>query len=186
VIGLLRLPPDDPRHGSTAGYHLCHCDACKEASAAYQREKSREKARRRGKINAERKPQPALTDAEKIEALGKLDNGTSTANVAEQFGYPSAEALLFAVNRWRRQNLRPRSTIRLHETTKTTGETMSKTSKPAESASDNIEVIAAQQLREVLIGWGPCFHPVQPCDCWPDVREAIENTARVLNPGRGW
>ncbi len=209
----MRLSPDAPRRGTTTGSRSCRCEACKAATARYHRE---QRANRQGMLPD--RSMPALEDRDKRTILGKLDHGTKPEGVAQEYGYPSAAALLFSADRWRRelepQDTRWRRVPGMREAARLQKESPAfagmfgyspevrkhPEGNPGETEegpqgstagvgptveSDNIEVIAAQKLREILIAWGPCFHPVQPCDCWPDVRGAILNAARAIDPNLG-
>lgn len=208
----MRLSPDDPRHGTTSGYRRCRCEACQAATATHQRE---QRAKRQGMLPDRSMPAldnrvkriilGKLDHGTNPERVAQECGYPSAAALLFSAGRWRRE-LEPQDTRWRRvpgmretagqQGESPASAgmvgcflqVRQHaegSPDETLGAQGSPGSADPTVESDTIEVIAAQKLRDILIAWGPCFHPVQPCDCWPDVRGAILNAARAIDPHLG-
>ena len=89
------MTPDDPRHGSSAGYlaetkaGVPHCQPCRDARARYQRWREYDKA-----LGRPRK-MPALGARRRVRALQRL--GWSLSMIASDAGWNSPEALQYVM-----------------------------------------------------------------------------------------
>lgn len=105
------MPPDDPRHGTHAGY-VQHtrfpelngkaCDACRLANAAYQR------GRERDKRMGQPRTVPALGARRRVQALQRL--GWSLRMIAAEAGWNTPEALQYVL---RNHSITRRSYLRI-------------------------------------------------------------------------
>lgn len=84
------MTPDDPRHGTTRGYHAgCHDLCCRRAMAMY------EKSGRLARLNGGRAV-PAIGYQRRVQALMRL--GWSSPDIAQAAGWPHRNYVLRVVN----------------------------------------------------------------------------------------
>src|SRR5690606_21112237 len=81
-----QVTPDDPRHGSVAGYRDgCRCQICRDANTIY------DKKRRLDKLRGIERTKPAVGVRRRIEALQWM--GWSLQDIADQAGWKSEQAV---------------------------------------------------------------------------------------------
>lgn len=84
------MSPDDPRHGTTRGYHAgCHDLCCRRAMAKY------EKSGRLARLNGGRAV-PALGYQRRVQALMRL--GWTSPDIARAAGWPHRNYVLRVIN----------------------------------------------------------------------------------------
>lgn len=84
------MKPDDPRHGTTRGYHAgCHDICCRAAMARY------EKAGRLARLNGGRAV-PAIGTQRRIQALMRL--GWTSTDIATEAGWQHRNGVLRILN----------------------------------------------------------------------------------------